>query len=103
MRFTLLCRHVFAKHARHFSEGARKGMTMLAVAGRQGHDFWAPWMGVALTVLSALMIEMNALAWREEVRVRHAEDRACAQQGRQLIHSVESTVEILQAGCEEDQ
>ena len=102
MRFTLSCRHVFA---RHFSQ--------LAAAGRRGQDLWVPWIGSGATVLSAFIIETNAWAWRAEVRLRHAEDRARAEarhakdraraeQDGQLIGSIESRVEILQAGHEED-
>ena len=46
MRFTLSCRHVFAKHVGQFSEEG----TMLSAVGRRGH---APWICGVPTLLAA--------------------------------------------------
>ena len=109
MGFTLSCRHVFVKHAGQFSEGARKGMTMLAAAGRRGHDFWAPCIvGVCIGGVTAAIIENNASAQyakdqaqrQEDDRLRQEDDRAWHDEYRQLIQQLidkmETKVEKLE-------
>ena len=129
MRFTLSCRHVLVKHVGQFSKGARKGMTMLSAAGKRGHDFWTPWIGVATLLGGAAIIANNAStrhakyqaqrheedrarqAWHEENRAWHEEDQARHRarleenqawhdEYQQLLHRVETKVGKLVQGRE---